>query len=87
MHSAGEERFAKNPNQDKLAELETLKEFLEDAIKAVDEATQTIAAPAERLRMLLAAPDKKAALLELAGNHLAMLGLYSSRQYVSLCHR
>lgn len=66
----GLQRFGKSPNEERLAELEALKEFLQDAIKALDESTVNAAAPADRLRQLLQAPDKRATLLEMAGNNL-----------------
>lgn len=65
----GEQRFAKVSNQDRLAELESLQEFLGPAIAALDEVTTKAAAPAERMRRLLQAPDKREMLLEMAGNN------------------
>lgn len=64
---AGEQRFAKVSNEDRLAELESLQEFLGPALAALDEVTAKAAAPAERVRRLLQAPDKRATLLEMAG--------------------
>lgn len=60
------ERFAKTPNEQRLQELEALESFLMDAVKALDEVTSKAAAPAERLRKLLQAPDKRQALLDMA---------------------
>lgn len=65
---AGQARFGSNPNQDKIAELEGLKEFLEGAVKVIDAKLQEISAPADRMKKLLTAPDKKAMLLEMAGD-------------------
>ena len=64
---AGEERFGKTPNQGRLAEMERLQEFLQAAVEAVDETVAAKSAPADRLRKLLSAPDKKATLLQMAG--------------------
>lgn len=64
-----EQRFAKVPNEERLAELESLLEFLGPAIKALDEVTAKAAEPAERLRKLLQAPDKRETLLEMAGDN------------------
>ena len=72
---AGTERLCvvpgQAPNEERLAELEGLRAYLNAAAAAVDSATALVAAPADRLKALLAAPDKKAALLELAGECLA----------------
>lgn len=59
-------RFATTPNEDALAELEMLRDVLKDGIAAVDANAAALKAPAERLRKLLTAPDKKAALLAMA---------------------
>ena len=47
--------------------MEGLRDFLASAIARVDEQTKQMAAPKERLMRLLKAEDKKAALLEMAG--------------------
>lgn len=67
MPLPGEQRFAKVPNQERLAELESLQEFLGPALAALDDVTAKAAAPAERARKLLQAPDKRAMLLDMAG--------------------
>ena len=54
-------------NDERLEELQALEEFLKAAVPALDEVTAKAAAPAERLRRLLTAPDKRAELLEMAG--------------------
>ena len=64
---AGEERFSSTVNAGRLAELEHLQEFLQAAVAAVDATVAVQSAPAERLRRLLSAPDKKATLLQMAG--------------------
>lgn len=64
---AGLERFATVPDEDRLAELEGLREYLKAAVEAVDTAAASLAAPQERLKRLLEAKDKKAMLLEMAG--------------------
>ncbi|KAK9846951.1 hypothetical protein WJX84_012386 [Apatococcus fuscideae] len=64
-----EQRFASNSSEDRIAELEGLEQYLKEGITAVDAAAKDMAAPAERMRALLSAPDKKAALLDLAGDN------------------
>lgn len=54
-------------NDERVAELESLLEFLGPAITALDEVTAKAAEPAERLRKLLQAQDKRETLLEMAG--------------------
>jgi hypothetical protein len=63
----GVERFSPAPDEDRLAELETLRDFLKEAVEAVDNAATAVAAAPERMRKLLVAKDKKAMLLEMAG--------------------
>jgi hypothetical protein len=62
----GVERFSSAPDEDRLAELEYLRQYLTEGLEAVDKAAAATAAPVERLKKLLAAKDKKAALLEMA---------------------
>ncbi|PSC72568.1 hypothetical protein C2E20_4310 [Micractinium conductrix] len=62
----GLERFSPIPDEDKLAELETLRDYLNEAVEAVEKAAATLAAPQDRLKKLLEAKDKKAVLLEMA---------------------
>ncbi|KAL3156748.1 hypothetical protein ABBQ38_001023 [Trebouxia sp. C0009 RCD-2024] len=61
-----EQRFANPPNETRLAELESLREFLKETLSLLDKRTQEIAAPAERLKALLMSKDKKATILEMA---------------------
>lgn len=63
----GIERFSPAPDEDRLAELETLRDYLTAVVEAVDKATAAVAAAPERLKKLLASKDKKATLLEMAG--------------------
>lgn len=65
--AAAEQRFANPPNENRLAELESLREFLKETLTLLDKRTQEMAAPAERLKALLMSKDKKAAILEMAG--------------------
>ncbi|KAL4441533.1 hypothetical protein ABPG77_002037 [Micractinium sp. CCAP 211/92] len=62
----GLERFSNMPDEERLAELETLRDYLKEAVEAVEKAAQTLAGPQERLKKLLEAKDKKAMLLEMA---------------------
>lgn len=66
----GLERFSNLPDEERLAELETLRDYLTEAVEAVDRAAASLAAPQERLKKLLEARDKKAMLLEMAGARL-----------------
>lgn len=64
---AGEERFSKVPNEGRVAELEALQEFLKDAVAVFDAQQATIVAPLDRMKRLLQSKDKRATLLEMAG--------------------
>jgi hypothetical protein len=64
---AAEQRFASPLNENRLAELESLREFLKETVALLDSRTKQIAAPAERLKALLMSKDKKATILEMAG--------------------
>eukprot|EP00891_Asterochloris_glomerata_P000907 jgi/Astpho2/907/e_gw1.00016.225.1_t len=64
-----EERFNKVVNEDLLAELEAVKQFLEQGTKDFDARSQQLVAPLDRMKKLLMAQDKKAMLLEMAGNN------------------
>jgi hypothetical protein len=55
------------PDEERLAELETLRDYLTAAVDAVDKATAAWTAAPERLKKLLTSKDKKAMLLEMAG--------------------
>lgn len=56
-------------NEDLLAELEAVKQFLEQGTKDFDARSQQLVAPLDRMKKLLMAQDKKAMLLEMAGNN------------------
>lgn len=62
-------KLGDRPNETRLGELEVLLKVTEGGVADVDRNTQAIAAPADRLRALLTAPDKKAKLLEMVGNN------------------
>ena len=64
---AGVERLSPTPDEDRLAELDTLREFLSKSVEAVDNATQALAAAPARFMKLMQSKDKKATLLEMAG--------------------
>ena len=55
------------PDEDRLAELEALREYLTAAVAALDTAAASVAAAPARLRKLMEARDKKATLLDMAG--------------------
>lgn len=68
-----------------MAELEGLKEFLGQAIALIDAKAVEMAAPAARMRKLLTAPDKRATLLQMAGDLLNTWMLPSSRRQQQTC--
>ncbi|KXZ41137.1 hypothetical protein GPECTOR_740g899 [Gonium pectorale] len=59
----GAERFAAKPDQERLAELDTLRQYLEEAIEAIDKAVVKTASAADRLKKLLTSKDKKETIL------------------------
>ena len=63
----GVQRLSTQPDEDRLAELDTLREYLTKAAEAVDNATAAVTAAPERLKKLLMSKDKKATLLDMAG--------------------
>ncbi len=63
----GEERFKASANQDRVAELELLMNYLKGAVQKLDSAVEGKVAPLERMKKLLTSKDKKATLLEMAG--------------------
>jgi hypothetical protein len=73
----GTERFSPAPDEERLAELELLRTYLLEAGEAVERAAVQTAAPAERLKKLLAAPDKKACLLEMAAANEIDAGFFA----------
>lgn len=70
MACAGDARFGAAPNEERSAELEGLRDFLEGVLKSLDSRAQELAAPADRMRKLLTASDKRAALHDMAGANL-----------------
>ena len=66
-YETGDERFAKHPNEGRIAELEALHGFLQEAVAALDAEKQKIVAPLDRMKQLLQAKDKRTMLLEMAG--------------------
>lgn len=69
----GEERFNASANQDRVAELELLQNYLKGAVEKLDHAVQGKVAPMDRMKKLLMSKDKKAMLLEMAGKTPAMI--------------
>jgi hypothetical protein len=61
-----QERFAAKPDEERLVELETLRQYLEEARDAVDAAVASNISAVERMKKLLTAQDKKAMILEMA---------------------
>ena len=68
--AAGAERFKPSVNEGRVAELEMLQGYLRDALAKLDSQIEGKVAPLERMKRLLTAPDKKAKLLEMAGERL-----------------
>ncbi|GLI61874.1 hypothetical protein VaNZ11_004384 [Volvox africanus] len=62
----GAERFSAKPDQERLAELDTLRQYLEEAVEAVDKAVVKTASATDRLKKLLTSKDKKETILEMA---------------------
>jgi hypothetical protein len=69
----GEARFGNaanqidgEPDEDRVAELDTLRQYLEEAVEAIDKAVKATSTAADRMKQLLEAKDKKAAILALA---------------------
>lgn len=69
----GEARFGNaanqidgEPDEDRVAELETLRTYLEEAVEAIDAAVRATSTAADRMKQLLEAKDKRAAILALA---------------------
>lgn len=71
----GRERFAIKPDQDRIAELETLRQYLEEAVEAVDKAVTKTASAADRLKKLLTSRDKKQTILDMAAANEIDMGL------------
>lgn len=65
----GQERFSPKPDQERLAEMETLRQYLEEGVKAVDAAVQQTASAVDRMTKLLNAKDKKEMILDMVGNN------------------
>jgi hypothetical protein len=73
----GEARFGNagnaidgEPDEDRVAELETLRQYLEEAVEAIDRAVKATSTAADRMKTLLEAKDKKQAILALAEANL-----------------
>eukprot|EP00882_Tetradesmus_deserticola_P012797 GHRQ01013562.1.p1 GENE.GHRQ01013562.1~~GHRQ01013562.1.p1 ORF type:complete len:257 (+),score=93.25 GHRQ01013562.1:702-1472(+) len=62
----GQERFSPKPDEDRLAELDTLRQYLEEAVEAVDKAVASNISAVERMRTLLSSPDKKQCISDMA---------------------
>ena len=58
-----------------MTELEALREFLQDAAAAFDARQEKVLEPVDRLKQLLAAKDKRATLLEMAGDDTCCIAL------------
>ena len=54
-----QERFAAKPDEERLAELDMLRQYLDEAKQAVDIAVASNISAVERMKKLLTAPDKK----------------------------
>lgn len=71
----GQERFSMKPDQERLAELETLRDYLKQGSEAVDTAVKQTLSATEKLKMLLTSKDKKATILEMVENNQIDQGL------------
>lgn len=68
-----QERFAAKPDEERLVELETLRQYLEEARDAVDAAVASNISAVQRMKKLLTAQDKKTMILEMAEVREAVL--------------
>lgn len=57
---------ARAASEERLAELELLRQYLEEASEAVDKAVQSTSSAVDRMKKLLMAQDKKAMIIEMA---------------------
>ncbi|GMH43624.1 hypothetical protein BSKO_11546 [Bryopsis sp. KO-2023] len=74
--SIGDIRFAGiDVDEDRLAELETLREYLKAASSAVDEAAHKTTDAVERFKRLVTSKDKKATIIEMVANNEIDQGL------------
>jgi hypothetical protein len=64
----GIEQISPSPDEERLAELEILRDYLKEATEAVDNATKEITAAPVRLKKLMESKDKKETLLQMAGD-------------------
>ncbi len=73
----GRERFAPKPDEERVAELDMLRQYLEEGVEAIDKAVVSTASAADRLKKLLTSKDKKAMILVRAckRRRAAVLGL------------
>jgi hypothetical protein len=61
-----QERFAAKPDEERLAELDMLRQYLDEAKQAVDIAVASNISAVERMKKLLTAPDRKEMIREMA---------------------
>jgi len=66
--SPGMEQLSLEKDEDKLAELDLLREYLNEAIETIDRATQEVASAPDRLKKLLESPNKKDTLRDMAAD-------------------
>lgn len=71
----GQERFAMKPDQERLAELETLREYLTQSSEAVDNMVQSTLSATDKLKLLLTSKDKKATILDMVEKNQIDQGL------------
>jgi len=64
----GMEQLSLEKDEDKLAELELLREYLNEAVETIDNATKAVASAPERLKKLMESPDKKSTLRDMAAD-------------------
>ena len=64
----GMEQLSLEKDEDKLAELDLLREYLNEAIETIDRATQEVASAPDRLKKLLESPNKKDTLRDMAAD-------------------
>jgi hypothetical protein len=69
--------------QERLAELDLLRKYLEEAVEAVDKAVASNISAVERMKKLLTSPDKKQCISEMAAANEIDVALIDLLQQVS----
>jgi hypothetical protein len=71
--------------QERLAELDLLRKYLEEAVEAVDKAVASNISAVERMKKLLTSPDKKQCISDMAAANEIDVALIDLLQQVRTC--